>query len=339
LFKSAADAAVQPSYALPGARQFEIEYSFSGEAAVEAGRSARSDNRPYAVVFLDVRMPPRPDGVWAAGRIRDLDPETEIVICTAFSDVDAAEIARRVSPQDKLFYLEKPLHSNEIRLIATALGQKWTAERRIAKLAYVDGLTGLSNRARFQEMLASAIEGSQQQSSKLGVLYLDLDNFKRINATLGHGVGDELLRVMADRLRGVCRGDDCVLQGKFGQEFSTAEVARLGGDEFVLLLPDIKGADDARAMADRVIDELRRSVKLLAHEMPVTPSVGIAIYPDDGMDAETLCRNADLAMYAAKRQGPGRLAHYEEAMNARALVRMAPSTAISQTACIRTLMQ
>jgi diguanylate cyclase (GGDEF)-like protein len=309
--------------AVPALRptRFEPTFCSGAEQAVEAVRLAHSQDRPFAVVFLDMRMPPGPDGAWAAQKIREIDEHVEIVICTAFSDIDPAEISARVPPEGKLFYLQKPFHSHEVRQTCIALGQKWSAQRRISKLAYFDSLTGLANRARFQEDLSGALETAEQFGQKLAVLYLDLDNFKRINDTLGHTVGDELLRMMAERLRRVCRRDDVVSRANSGGD-SGVDVARLGGDEFVVLLRNIEAPQVACRVADRVIQALRQPLQLSAHEILVTPSVGIAIYPSDGLDVDTLGRNADLAMYFAKRQGPGRFALYEETMNAGGLMRL-----------------
>ncbi len=305
--------------------RFALVFCAGAEAAVDAVRLAQVDGQPFAVVFLDMRMPPGPDGAWAAEKIRALDGEIEIVLCTAFSDTDPAEITERVPPEDKLFYLQKPFHPHEVRQIATALGLKWSAERRIAKLAYFDTLTGLPNRARFLDQLSDALETAKERNEKLAVLYLDLDNFKRINDTLGHGVGDELLCVMAERLRAECRGDDLVLSGTAATN-AVAALARLGGDEFVVMLRDIQGPDDACTVANRVINSLRQPMRLSTHEILVTPSVGVAVYPSDAADVDTLLRNADLAMYFAKRQGPGRFALYKETMNASALMRLTLET-------------
>ena len=322
LFKQSGKA--PPVQARP-ATGFDSAFCDGAEAAVESVREACAHGRPFAVVFLDMRMPPGPDGVWAAERIRALDPEAEIVLCTAFSDVDPREISRRVPPEDKLFYLQKPFHPHEVRQIAVALGLKWSAERRITRLAYYDVLTGLPNRAHFQEQLSTALMVAREQGTKLAVIYLDLDNFKRVNDTLGHGVGDELLKVMGERLTNVCRSGAHTGDGA-AQSHSSSAVARLGGDEFVVLLNDIQGPDEASGIADRIIHALSQPMRLSAHEILVTPSAGIAVYPADGADAEMLCRNADLAMYFSKRRGAGQYALYQQTMNARGLHRLTIET-------------
>jgi diguanylate cyclase len=269
------------------------------------------------VVFLDMRMPPGPDGVWAATQIRELDPAVEIVICTAYSDADPGEIGGYVPPEDKLSYLQKPFHPHEVRQMTIALGSKWRAERRIVRLAYFDTLTGLPNREQSHNRLVAALQAAREKSGNLAVLYLDLDNFKRVNDTLGHAVGDELLCVVAERLRSSLR---------YGSESNASvarpgDIARLGGDEFMVLLPSLRSTVDAGGVAERLILALREPMQLAANCLVVTPSVGIAIYPQDGTDAATLLRNADLAMYFAKRRTPGTFAYFDVSMNATALHR------------------
>src|SRR6202021_1947409 len=170
------------------------------EAAVKAVREAIAAEQPFAVAFLDMRMPPGPDGVWAAARIRELDPAIEIVLCTAYSDVDPAQVGTLVPPEEKLSYLQKPFHPHEIRQMTISLASKWRAEHRIVKLAYFDALTGLPNREQSRSRLASALISARQHERLVAVLYLDLDNFKRVNDTLGHAVGDELLCLVAARM-------------------------------------------------------------------------------------------------------------------------------------------
>lgn len=298
---------------------FDAVFCEQAEAAVTAVREALAADRPFAVVFLDVRMPPGPDGVWAATQIRELDPAIEIVICTAYSDTDPCEIGGIVPPEDKLSYLQKPFHPHEVRQMTVALGAKWRAERRIVKLAYFDTLTGLPNREQSRTRLESALVAARESQRTLAVLYLDLDNFKRVNDTLGHAVGDELLCVVAKRLRGSLRYGDP--GSEHGSTARPGDLARLGGDEFMVLLPHLHSSGDAGAVADRIIDALREPMQLAQNTLVVTPSVGIALYPQDGADADTLMRNADLAMYFAKRRSPGTHAFFDVSMNASALHR------------------
>jgi len=300
---------------------FEPVFCDQAPAAVAAVKEALAHNQPFAVVFLDMRMPPGPDGVWAAAHIRELDPAVEIVICTAYSDADPSDIGGLVPPEDKLSYLQKPFHPHEVRQMTIALGSKWRAERRIVRLAYFDTLTGLPNREQSHNRLVRALQAAKENDRTLAVLYLDLDNFKRVNDTLGHTAGDELLRLVADRLRNSLRDRvDTAIPGA-GAGARLGDIARLGGDEFMVLLPNMRSAADAGGVAERLIDALREPMQLAANSLAVTPSVGIAVYPQDGTDAVTLLRHADLAMYVAKRRSSGTYAYYDASMNAIALHR------------------
>lgn len=286
----------------------------SAEAAVTAVRDAIAAEDPFTVAFLDMRMPPGRDGVWAAARIREMDPAIEIVLCTAYSDVDPAEVGSMVPPEEKLSYLQKPFHPHEIRQMTISLAGKWRSEHRIVKLAYFDALTGLANREQSRTRLISALEGAKAHQRMLAVLYLDLDNFKRVNDTLGHAAGDELLCLVASRLRHSLRSDDQIIAGVDALPGSN-HVGRLGGDEFIVILPSISSAEDAAAVAARLIADLQAPMRLALHTLVVTSSVGIALYPGDGVECDTLLRNADLAMYFAKRKSPGSYAFFEAAMN------------------------
>jgi diguanylate cyclase (GGDEF)-like protein len=301
---------------------FDPVFCSDAESAVEAVRAGVAAGQPFAVIFLDMRMPPGKDGVWAAKCIRDLDPAAEIVICTAYSDTDPGTIGGLVPPEDKLSYLQKPFHPHEIRQMTISLGSKWRAEHRIVRLAYFDPLTGLANRQQAHECLESAIEAARAQDRPMAVLYLDLDNFKRINDTLGHGVGDQLLCAVADRLRRVLRHGDAVSPAH-GPGPLSGLIARMGGDEFVAILPDLHGAEDAGIVAARLIEQLQAPIQLQENTVVITPSVGIAYFPADGADGQALMRNADLAMYFAKRRGAGNFAFFEQSMTTVALHRFA----------------
>jgi diguanylate cyclase (GGDEF)-like protein len=297
--------------------QFDVTACTSAEAAVDAVRAAVVERRPFASVFLDMRMPPGQDGAWAAEQIRALDEDIGIVMCSAYSDIDTEELSGRIPPEDKFFFLAKPFHPQEVRQMALTLGHKWRAERRIAQLAYYDTLTGLPNREQFRRRLSAALEDARAQARPIALLYIDLDNFKRINDTLGHTAGDQLLQITAERLRDAIRKSDDLIHVAPGTRRGN-DCARLGGDEFMALLPEVTSPAEAGLVADRICKLLTAPLRLGTHEVSVSPSIGVAVFPQDGTDAETLLSHADLAMYAAKRQSPGSFAFYDDTMNVHA---------------------
>ena len=166
------------------------------------------------------------------------------------------------------------------------------AEEEIAYRAYHDPLTDLPNRALFLDRLTVAIAHAERQQRRLAVLFIDVDDLKMVNDTLGHGTGDELLNRMAQRLSDMVRRGDTV--------------ARVGGDEFVILLPDVHGEQDSAIIAQKILERVAAPFLVHGEEMHVTASIGVAIYPNDGLDAETLIRNADGAMYRVKERGGNR---------------------------------
>jgi diguanylate cyclase (GGDEF)-like protein len=299
---------------------FEVVYCQGAEEAVRAVQGTTDQAEPFAVVFLDMRMPPGPDGVWAASRIRDLDPAVDIVVVTAYSDLDPEEITRRVPPQGSLFYLQKPFHPHEIRQLAGALGRRRKAEDRIRRLAYYDEVTGLPNRALFRERMGQALALARRHQRQMALLFLDLDNFKRINDTLGHSSGDILLNEIAKRLITHLRDSDPIALGAAIAE--PESLARLGGDEFTVLLAEIRQPTDAALVAQRLLNALAAPVSLGGQDVTISASIGIAMYPADGEDAETLFKNADMAMYFAKHEGRDRYQFFTESMNTAALKRM-----------------
>ena len=297
---------------------FEVTLCSNALEAVAAVTKACAAGAPYPVVFLDMRMPPGEDGAWAAARIRELDADIEIVICTAYSDVDPANIGGQVPPQDKISFLQKPFHPHEVRQMAIALHSKWRAERHIARLAYFDSLTGLPNREHTIQRLSDALLHGAAAGGATAVLYIDLDNFKRINDTLGHSAGDELLMQCAARLRETTQK----LSDPGVQRPGIGDLGRLGGDEFVVILPEVSSRAAAAAIADDIIAALHDPISIGDHEVVMTPSIGIAISPDDGTDAATLLHNADLAMYFSKRRTHGGQAFFDASMSDGALRRM-----------------
>jgi diguanylate cyclase (GGDEF)-like protein len=183
------------------------------------------------------------------------------------------------------------------------------ASEQIEHLAYHDSLTGLPNRALFIDRLIIGLSRAERKHSRIVVLFIDLDRFKEINDSLGHTIGDHLLKLVAERLRTTTRETD--------------SLARFGGDEFTLMLEDVGDVDDATRVAQKIIEALRVPFQVHEQELFVSGSVGLSIFPDDGGDADTLVRNADTAMYRAKEQGRDGYQLYAPAMNVRALERLA----------------
>ncbi len=459
----------QPATPAAPASSYELVRCQQGDAAVDMVTRALEEHRPFAVAFLDVRMPPGPDGVWTAERIRAIDPHIEIVMVTGYSDLHPEDIARRVPPADKLLYIQKPFHPQEITQFAAALGTKWQTEwelrqahsdlvtankdlraeidvrtraeealrkreaqyrtvlesapdpvvvydteRQVAYLnsafsrvfgwtldeirgqalefvstehlpeagsifekirrgetisgvetvrltkdggrvevsisgsgffddqgtlqgsvitiqditdrkkteeevrfiAYHDTLTGLPNRKSFYVRLEDELvesdrrtkdERRQGQGQRWALLFLDLDKFKYVNDTLGHDAGDELLQVVATRIRTCLRKSDYLF--------------RLGGDEFTVILNELRHDTDVAKVAEKIREAVSRPCRIKDHDLYVGVSIGISVYPEDGENVETLVKNADMAMYAAKGEGHG-YRFFTEEMNMKALERM-----------------
>jgi diguanylate cyclase (GGDEF)-like protein/PAS domain S-box-containing protein len=175
------------------------------------------------------------------------------------------------------------------------------AQEKIRYLANFDGLTGLANRRHFLESLDLGLEDARADDEVLALLYLDLDRFKQINDSLGHAAGDELLRQVAEILRSHVRASDVV--GRLSRSDPKAAVSRLGGDEFTILLRDVSTSEAAGEVARRILRDLPRAVCVEDRGIAATASLGIALFPEDGDDAETLMKNADTAMYHAKEGG------------------------------------
>ncbi|MGZ8398557.1 MAG: putative bifunctional diguanylate cyclase/phosphodiesterase [Gemmatimonadales bacterium] len=191
---------------------------------------------------------------------------------------------------------------------------------QVRELAYFDSLTGLPNRLSYKERLAYALEQASRNQKLVAAFFIDLDHFSRINDTLGHEVGDQLLRHVASRLRSCCRERE----DEVGPAFATLapEVARLGGDEFTVIMPGLNDPQDAAKLARRIISSFAHPIRIGTHEIFINASIGIAIYPFDGEDLDTLLMHADTAMYKAKEQGGNSYQTYSKSMSTTALQRL-----------------
>ncbi|MGB9329210.1 MAG: EAL domain-containing protein, partial [Steroidobacteraceae bacterium] len=300
--------------------------AMQGREGVERARVALAEGRPYSVAFVDMRMPPGWDGLETIEHLWAIDPEIQVVVCSAYTDYDWLELLERLGHSDKLIVVKKPFEPIEILQCASALSRKWqnaralkahveslervvtdrtkgleAANRQLRHLASHDVLTGLPNRLLLDDRISQAIAQADRQSHEFAVLVIDLDRFKVINDSLGHRAGDDLLREVAQRLKSAVRAVDTT--------------ARLGGDEFVLLLGGPVTAAEAIEVGTRAIQLMEPSIRLLGIDVHISPSIGIAFYPRDGQTADTLVARADAAMYSAKERGRNNVQCYAEGMS------------------------
>ncbi|HEX8615724.1 MAG TPA: EAL domain-containing protein [Telluria sp.] len=271
---------------------FKVEEAADGAQALTMLKRFQPD-----VVLMDAVMPVM-DGFTACARMQELPGGSSIpvLMITALEDNSSVERAFAAGASD---YIPKPIHyavlSQRVRRIIEAN----RAEKRIRHLAFNDLLTGLPNRTLFFDLLGQAVDQARVGKTQLAVLFLDLDRFKYVNDNLGHDVGDRLLVAVAQRIRRAVRSIDMV--------------ARLGGDEFTVVLGDVDGPAPAASAAQTICRVLAAPFQIDGHDIFVTSSVGIAMYPFDGLDVPTLVKRADSAMYRAKKTNTG-FQFYEASM-------------------------
>jgi len=216
--------------------------------------------------------------------------------------------------------------------IAQDITERRVAEDRIRSLANFDAVTGLPNRTFLLEILTQTLEAGRRYGRESAILVLDIDHFKRINDTLGHGAGDAVLQHVAQRLVRCVRGSDRVFGSEEGRTGSVADlgagnaVSRLGGDEFVVVLGEVRRAEDSAAAARRIAEALAAPIVVGTTEVRITASIGISVFPVDGSDAESLLKNADAAMFHAKEQGRDCSRFYTASLNERAVKRFSLET-------------
>ena len=307
------------------AEAFDLMHCHQGLDAVAAVEAALAAGTPYAVAFIDVRMPPGIDGRKTARRIRALDPEINLVIVTGFSDFSPIEISKVAGPADKIFYIAKPFEVAEIVQTATALAHRWEVDRELAAaraqlaaqivqleeqgaelaanesraihMATHDSLTDAPNRLAFLRALGERAK----RPGLFATAMFDLDRFKIVNDTLGHLAGDALIR------------DVCGILHAHAPE--GAVVARLGGDEFGVLF-DAAGEDAAVMACDRIVAACAGTHQVFGNSVQSGASAGLVVVEGAGVcDPIDALRRADLALNDAKRAGRGVTRLFDESMD------------------------
>ncbi|WP_294305255.1 bifunctional diguanylate cyclase/phosphodiesterase [uncultured Sphingomonas sp.] len=311
-----------------------------GLEAVAAVEQAKADGSPFAVAFIDIRMPPGIDGRETARRIRALDPDIHIVIVTGYSDFTPAEIGKVAGPADKIFYIAKPFEVIEVQQMAHALCHRWDNDRELAAarallatqvatleektaeleanesramhIAMHDALTDAPNRVAFLRGLTER----GRRDGRFITAMLDLDRFKLVNDTLGHLAGDELIRE-------VCTA----IQANMPEG---AMLARLGGDEFGIFF-DAEDIDRAVVACDRIVLACASTFNVLGHAVRCGASCGLVMcQPGGERDPTDLVRQADMALNEAKRSGRGTVRVFDASMDEGIRVRREIEAGLSQ---------
>ncbi|HYE60744.1 MAG TPA: EAL domain-containing protein [Phycisphaerales bacterium] len=302
---------------------FEVHSALQGELGFEMVRKSIDEKRPYAVAFVDMRMPPGWDGLHTVEKLWGVDPLLQVVICSAYSDHSWEQIRQRLGLTDRLLILKKPFDPAEVMQLASALSAKWQLKQQasvkfeelerlvaqrteaLAVEAARDRLTGLPNRSQLREFLTLVIDRFRDEALPYAVLFLDFDRFKVVNDSLGHEAGDQLLVEIARRLSATLKD--------LPHHHSLA--ARLGGDEFVVAVQGPQAAELAGSVGDLLLVRLGEPYMARGYNITTTASIGIATSACRYETADELLRDADIAMYHAKAAGKARCVTFDQKMH------------------------
>jgi diguanylate cyclase (GGDEF)-like protein len=310
-----------------GAARFEVQSRRQGEAAVDAVNDAVAAGNPYAIVFLDIRMPPGIDGIEAARRIRKLDANVNIVIVTGSLSPEPENLGKEIPPADRIFFFKKPFHAVECRQLAAALCGKWHAdlalrhandvlEHRVLertealhRLAYVDPVTGLPNRLKLTDILEeSIVAGGSSRGDTLLVL-LDIDRFSFLNETMGYDSGTELLRAVGKRLSRAFREQDRAYP---------VTVSRFGSDEFACLIPGVASNNELQTLVELVKSTVEDPFLINGRDLFLKVAIGAAWYPLHGENAKIVFRCAEAALHRSMRRPDAGITYYHREMQSTA---------------------
>jgi diguanylate cyclase (GGDEF)-like protein len=303
--------------------KYQIDDAYQGDEAVRMVQNARMEGNPYALIFMDIRMPPGMDGVQTIAKIWAISPDVEVVICTAYSDYSWEQILFKLGQTDHLLFIKKPFDFVAVKQIALALTTKWRLEQlnqrhivdletevkkrtqELMHIASYDPLTNLLNRHSFYKVLTEVTKNPECRQRKKGfyLFFIDIDDFKQVNDFLGHDIGDQLLKEISGRIQAVLRKNSYkvpdLIGDNTGRVLENNAIFRLGGDEFtaIVILNDKK---QAAKIAAELVAKIKNKYLINESELQISCSVGISIFPDDSLDANVLLKNADTAMYRAK---------------------------------------
>lgn len=287
--------------------KYEIDSAFQGKEAIEMVCKASEEGRLYALIFMDVRMPPGMDGIETISKIWEQFPNIEMVICTAYSDYSFEEILAKLGTSDRLLFLNKPFDSIVVKQMALSLTRKWSlheesrknvlrlknkiaqrkaSEIKLHRLIHFDPLTQLPNRYQLGLSLDQEIENARAKQTRFALFFLDLARFKEINDTLGYANGDRLLQLVGQRLNSLQKPNQMVF--------------RQGGDEFAVLHTQINGLRHTADLAKAICDAFEPHFEIDGMSIEIQLAVGIVVFPDHGCSADMLMRHADMTLIHVK---------------------------------------
>jgi diguanylate cyclase (GGDEF)-like protein len=316
-------------------KSFLLDCVRDGQLGCERVKELQAENCRVAVAFVDMRMPGQMDGLQTIAALWAIDPDIQMVICTAFTDRSWEEITASLGDTDQLLILRKPFERIEVLQLACALMEKWhllrARENQLAQLEYSvtqrtehlqralrereqlelllyhnathDDLTGLPNRVLLQDRLKRALFEADRRETKLMICFIDLDHFKWVNDSLGHNIGDKFLTLLAEKIAATLRASDTL--------------ARLGGDEFVLILPDCGAPETLMPRLNQLMVDIATPIGIADTEIAISCSIGCSAYPEDSDDAATLLKFAEVAMYSVKSSGRNGIQLYNPALQAK----------------------
>ncbi len=310
-----------------GAAKFEVQSRDEGQSAVEAVAEAVGDENPFSIVFLDIKMPPGIDGIEAAKRIREIDPNVNIVIVTGSASAEPKDLGKQVPPADKIFFFRKPFHAIECRQLAAALCGKWHAdlalrhaneilEQRVAertaalhKLAYFDPVTDMPNRLKLLDHLQFMVDNAEGSEGETAVVLLDIERFSFLNETMGYDAGTDLLKSIGSRLKEMLT---------LREDGYKSVVGRFGADEFACLIPAIPHEDALQEFVQELKAAIEDPFLVGGRELFIKASIGVAWHPAHGPDARSVFRCAEAALHRSMRRLQSGITYYHSEMRYRA---------------------
>ncbi|MBN1410259.1 MAG: EAL domain-containing protein [Spirochaetales bacterium] len=288
-----------------GENLFEIEWVSLYAKAIEAIKE-----RTYDICLLDYHLGVH-SGIEVLQEASRFNFNTPVILLTGKDDHDIDGMALRAGASN--FLVKGAIDATGLhRAIRYAIKQKKEEQEKLKRAQYYDKLTNIANFYLLKEMLEKSIAEAQRYNRKFAILFLDIDNFKKINNAYGHRVGDSLLVLLVNRLKNILRKNDIVAYG--GSDTYTETIARMGSDEFIILLLNTN-IHNLPYITQRISDSIKNSFYIDDNEIFITASIGVSIYPHDGMESDALLKNAEVALHNAKLKGYNLCEFYEESMN------------------------